>query len=68
MHKNLVQDSAFFLCKALHFYFAIHSLRQWWNEYQEANRKKLEDEIKKSLKNLSIKELKEINDKIKSRE
>ncbi|PAC37019.1 hypothetical protein CEJ87_04060 [Caldifermentibacillus hisashii] len=24
MHKNLVQDSAFFLCKALHFYFAIH--------------------------------------------
>lgn len=41
-------------------------LRQWWNEYQEANRKKLEDEIKKSLKNLSIKELKEINDKIKS--
>jgi glucokinase-like ROK family protein len=26
MHKNLVQDSAFFLCKALHFYFAIHIL------------------------------------------
>ncbi len=32
MHKNLVQDSAFFLCKALHFYFAIHIVKVSFNE------------------------------------
>lgn len=43
-------------------------LREWWNKYQEGNRKKLEEEIKKSLKDLSLKELQEINKKIKGDE
>jgi hypothetical protein len=40
-------------------------LREWWENYQESNRKHLEDEIKKSLGELSLKELKEIREKIK---
>ncbi|WP_066304427.1 hypothetical protein [Bacillus sp. FJAT-29814] len=43
-------------------------LRDWWNEYQESNKKQLEDEIKKSLGELSLKELQKIQEKIKEKQ
>jgi hypothetical protein len=35
-------------------------LRKWWDEYREKDRKKVEEEIKKSLSSLSLEELEKI--------
>ncbi|MDQ0255771.1 hypothetical protein J2S74_003153 [Evansella vedderi] len=43
-------------------------LREWWDEYRENNRKEIEEEIIKSLGNLSWEELEGIRDKIKELE
>ncbi|MBP3952251.1 hypothetical protein [Bacillus suaedae] len=43
-------------------------LRDWWENYRESNRKLIEDEIKKSLGDLSLKELERIHEKIKEKE
>ncbi|WML48931.1 hypothetical protein RCG23_02095 [Neobacillus sp. PS3-34] len=40
-------------------------LREWWDRYRESNRKKIEEEIKKSLSELSLKELERIREHIK---
>ena len=40
-------------------------LRDWWNQYRERNRKAIEDEIKKSLGDLTLEELESIREKIK---
>lgn len=42
-------------------------LREWWNQYRESNRKHIEEEIKKSLGELSLKELEMIREKIKEK-
>jgi uncharacterized UBP type Zn finger protein len=39
-------------------------LREWWNRYQESNKQQIEEEIKKSLNKLSLKELKKIREQI----
>jgi hypothetical protein len=39
-------------------------LREWWDRYQESNKKEIEEEIKKSLDKLSLKELKKIQEQI----
>jgi hypothetical protein len=39
-------------------------LREWWDQYRESNRKKIEEEIKKSLGELSLKDLESIHEKI----
>ncbi len=43
-------------------------LREWWDQYRENNRKEIEEEIKKSLSELSLKELESIREKVKARE
>lgn len=43
-------------------------LREWWNQYRESNRKMLEDEIRKSLGTLTLKELETIREQIKEKE
>lgn len=43
-------------------------LREWWEHYQETNRKQIEEEIKQSLGELSIKELERIREKIMEKE
>lgn len=43
-------------------------LRDWWEKYRESNRKLIEDEIKKSLGDLTLKELERIHEKIKEKE
>ncbi|WP_332694510.1 hypothetical protein [Halalkalibacter lacteus] len=43
-------------------------LREWWDQYRESNRKKIAEEIKKSLGELSLKELESIHKKIKGKE
>lgn len=43
-------------------------LRKWWDQYQESNKKQLEEEIKKSLGELSLKELQKIQEKIKEKQ
>ena len=43
-------------------------LRNWWEEYRESNRKQLEEEIKESLGELSLKELERIREKIKEKQ
>lgn len=40
-------------------------LREWWEQYQEKNRKKLEKEIRNSLGELSLQELQSIHEQIK---
>jgi hypothetical protein len=40
-------------------------LRDWWEQYRERNKKQVEEEIKKSLGNLSLKELETILEQIK---
>lgn len=40
-------------------------LREWWNQYRERNRKKIEKEITKALGDLSIEELENLREKIK---
>lgn len=43
-------------------------LQEWWDQYREKNRKLIEDEIKKSLGELSLEELESIREKIKGKE
>lgn len=43
-------------------------LREWWDQYRESNRKQIEEEIKKSLGELSLKELEKIHEKIKDKQ
>jgi hypothetical protein len=43
-------------------------LRDWWDNYRESNRKLIEEEIKKSLGELSLKELEKIREKIKEKQ
>jgi hypothetical protein len=43
------------------------NLREWWDSYREKNKKKLEDEIKKSLNRLSLEELENIWEQIKNK-
>jgi Asp-tRNA(Asn)/Glu-tRNA(Gln) amidotransferase C subunit len=43
-------------------------LRKWWNEYREKDRKKVEEEIKKSLSSLSLEELEKIREQINEKE
>lgn len=40
-------------------------LREWWDQYRESNRKQIEEEIKKSLGDLPLKELEKIQEQIK---
>ncbi|OLO36449.1 hypothetical protein BTR23_15400 [Alkalihalophilus pseudofirmus] len=42
-------------------------LREWWDQYREQNRKQIEQEIKKSLSELSLEELESIREKIKEK-
>lgn len=42
-------------------------LREWRKQYQEKNRKLIEDEIKKSLGDLSFEELQRIQEQIKEK-
>lgn len=42
-------------------------LREWRKQYQEKNRKLIEDEIKKSLSGLSFDELQKIREQIKEK-
>jgi len=39
-------------------------LKEWWNQYQEKNREKIEKEIKDSLHGLSLEELQRIREQI----
>jgi hypothetical protein len=43
-------------------------LREWWDQFRESNRKEIEEEIKKSLGELSLKELEKIREKIKEKQ
>ena len=43
-------------------------LREWWDRYRESNRKQIEEEIKKSLGELSLKELEKIREKNKDKQ
>ncbi|OIK15744.1 hypothetical protein BIV60_08310 [Bacillus sp. MUM 116] len=40
-------------------------LRDWWSRYRESNKKIIEEEIKKSLGDLSLKDLEKIREQIK---
>lgn len=40
-------------------------LREWWDQYREKNRKKIEEEIKKSLSDLTLEELESIREQIR---
>lgn len=42
-------------------------LREWWDQYREKNRNQIEEEIKKSLSELSLKELESIREKINAK-
>lgn len=42
-------------------------LRMWWDKFRERNRKSIEEEIKKSLGELSLEELEQIREQIKVR-
>ncbi|NHM30928.1 hypothetical protein [Neobacillus terrae] len=43
-------------------------LRKWWELYRENNRKHIEEEIKKSLGELSLKELEKIRKQIEEKQ
>ncbi|QJX62109.1 hypothetical protein HLK66_10900 [Niallia circulans] len=43
-------------------------LRDWWNQYREKNRKRMEKEIKESLGELSLEELEKIREQIKAKQ
>lgn len=43
-------------------------LQEWWDQYRESNRKHIEEEIKKSLGDLSIEDLESIREKIKEKQ
>ncbi|RSD28781.1 hypothetical protein [Mesobacillus subterraneus] len=42
-------------------------LREWWDQYRERNRKKIEEEITNALGELSIEELESLREKIKGK-
>lgn len=42
-------------------------LREWWDQYQESNRKLIEEEIRASLSDLSLEELQRIREQIKEK-
>jgi hypothetical protein len=42
-------------------------LRDWWEQYQEKNKKQIEDEIKKSLNKLTLEELENIRKQIREK-
>lgn len=44
---------------------STEGLRDWWDQYRESNKKVIEDEIKKSLGELSLKDLEKIREQIK---
>ncbi|MBN6885920.1 hypothetical protein ACUXCC_001308 [Cytobacillus horneckiae] len=50
-------------------YLLVHTegLREWWDKYRERNKKKIEEEIKSSLSDLSLEELESIREKIKEK-
>lgn len=43
-------------------------LKEWWDKYRERNKKQIEEEIVKSLGELSLKELETIRAKIKEKQ
>lgn len=43
-------------------------LRDWWDQYREKNRKLIEEEIKRSLGELSLKQLESIRGQIKDKQ
>ncbi|MGE7760361.1 hypothetical protein [Peribacillus sp. NPDC097895] len=43
-------------------------LRDWWNNYRELDRKRVEEEIKNSLTDLSLEELETIREQIRHKE
>ncbi|MGE7185386.1 hypothetical protein ACQKKK_15695 [Peribacillus sp. NPDC006672] len=43
-------------------------LRDWWSEYRELDRKRVEEEIKNSLTDLSLEELETIREQIRTKE
>ncbi|CAH0323873.1 hypothetical protein SRABI84_05386 [Peribacillus simplex] len=43
-------------------------LRDWWSEYRELDRKRVEEEIKNSLTDLSLEELENIREQIRTKE
>ncbi|WHY59150.1 hypothetical protein [Peribacillus simplex] len=43
-------------------------LRDWWSEYRELDRKRVEEEIKNSLTALSLEELENIREQIRTKE
>ncbi|KRF51961.1 hypothetical protein ASG97_08880 [Bacillus sp. Soil745] len=42
-------------------------LRDWWSEYRELDRKRVEEEIKNSLTDLSLEELENIREQIRTK-
>ena len=42
-------------------------LREWWDQYRESNKKQIEEEITKSLGELSLQELENILEQIKEK-
>lgn len=42
-------------------------LRKWWDEYREKDRKRVEEDIKKSLSGLSLEELEKIREQIQEK-
>lgn len=47
---------------------STEGLRKWWDEYRERDRKRMVEEIKKSLSGLSLEELVQISEQIKRQE
>ncbi|MCM3675056.1 hypothetical protein M3699_14470 [Peribacillus simplex] len=43
-------------------------LRDWWSEYRELDRKRVEEEIKNSLTDLTLEELENIREQIRTKE
>ncbi|WP_216831288.1 hypothetical protein [Alkalihalobacterium elongatum] len=43
-------------------------LKDWWEQYRESNRKVIEEDIKNSLSELSLKELESIHERIKEKD
>ncbi|AGK53561.1 hypothetical protein [Bacillus sp. 1NLA3E] len=43
-------------------------LREWWDQYRESNRKQIEEEIKRSLGELSLKQLESIRGQLKNKQ
>lgn len=46
---------------------STEGLREWWTQYQENNRKKIEDEITASLGELTLDDLNKIRDQVKGK-